>query len=508
MAKSLFRAVLIVAGFSVLTRFFGFLFRIYLSRELGAELLGVYQVAASVFSVLLVLVSSGIPLAISKLTASYRVTNDRKSENGVTSASLIIGLTVATILCIVILVFRESLGHLFTDERCMLILITLLPAVIASAVYSAFRGSLWGTQNYFSVSWTELAEQLIRIAAFVIMANFLFTTLDGAVIAGLSMSIACIMSAILVVIVYFKNGKRLANPKQYYKPVLRSAVPVTGVRAASSLIQPVIAVLFPAMLVLAGYTSEQAMESYGMAMGMTFPLLFLPSTIVGALSFTLIPELSTAIAKHENELIANRIKTSLIIAVFISAMVIPFYVGVGEEIGIFLYDNASSGEYLARAAWVMLPLGLSNITSSILNAYNLEVKSFVNNIVGGVLLLGIVAGLSGLLGIDALIWGFGTCMLVTTILNLYMLKKHTQLNFGLVKPTLLMFAFIVPCSLLTYWGYPLLAFAFPQFLAIALSACIGMGSFMLLCWLFKIIDFTAVLVKFKPQKLSKSVKKS
>ena len=42
-------------------------------------MLGVYQVAFSVFMVLVVIVSSGIPLAVSKLTASYRVTK----ENGV-----------------------------------------------------------------------------------------------------------------------------------------------------------------------------------------------------------------------------------------------------------------------------------------------------------------------------------------------------------------------------------------------------------------------------------------
>lgn len=504
MGKSLFRAVVLVAGFSVLTRLFGFIFRIYLSRELGAELLGVYQVAFSVFMVLVVLVSSGIPLAISKLTASYRVSKNIRAENSVTTSALIVGLCVAGVLCAVILIFQNAIGALFTDERCILILITLLPAVVASAVYSAFRGSLWGTQNYFSVCWTELAEQVLRIIAFVVMANFLFTGLDGASIAGWSMSIACILSATLVVIVYLRNGKRLANPKGYFKPVLQSAVPVTGVRTASSLIQPIIAVLFPAMLVLAGYSSEQAMESYGMAMGMTFPLLFLPSTVVGALSFTLIPELSTAIAKNENELIANRIKTSLIFALFISAMVVPFYVGIGEQIGAFLYDNASSGIYLARAAWVMLPLGLSNITSSILNAYNLEVKSFVNNILGGVILLGVVAGFSGLMGVDALIWGFGACMTITTILNLYMIKRHTKLKLGLIKPTLLMILFIIPCTLLGKFCYPLLAFAFPDFLNIALNACIACGSFAVLCWLFKIIDLTSVIVKFKPKKAKKA----
>lgn len=502
--KTLFQSVLIVAGFSVLTRFLGFLFRIYLSRELGAELLGVYQVAFSVFMVLVVILSSGIPLAVSKSIARYRVDGNRKSESSIVASALIFGLGLAIFLCAIILIFAEFIGKMFADSRCILILITLLPAVISSAVYSAFRGALWGAQDYFNVSLAELIEQVLRIAVFAIMAELLFTSMDGASLAGWSMSVACILSAVFVMIVYFKKGNRLSSPKKYFGPLLKSAAPVTGVRVASSLMQPIIAVLFPAMLLLAGYTSEQSMELYGMAMGMTFPLLFLPSTIVGALSFALIPDLSTAIAKKDTALIKSRITSSLSFALFVSALFIPFYIGCGEQIGLFLFDNASSGIYLSRAAWVMIPLGLSNITSSILNAYNLEVKSFINNIVGGVLLFLFVIFGSGLMGVDALIFGFGACMTATTCLNLVMLKRHTCTSFGLTKPLLLMLLFIVPASLLAKWSYGVLNVFFPDFVTIILCAGIGCGCFLVLCWIFRLIDITSVLVKIKPKKVKKS----
>lgn len=269
------------------------------------------------------------------------------------------------------------------------------------------------------------------------------------------------------------------------------------------MIQPVIAVLFPAMLVLAGYTSEQSMEAFGMAMGMTFPLLFLPSTIVGALSFALIPDLSTAIAKKDNPLISSRITTSLSFSLFISALIIPFYMGCGESIGLFLYDNASSGIYLARAAWIMIPLGLSNITSSILNAFNLEVRSFVNNILGGVALLLFVIFGSGALGVDALIYGFGSCMTITTALNLFMLKKHTKVSINILKPALFMCLFVIPASLLSHWSLGLLSVFLPQFFAIAIAAVVGCGAFAALCWIFRLIDITGVLVKIKFKKSKK-----
>ena len=48
-AKKVVGAVATVTVFGVFTRLIGFLFKIYLSRVLGAEALGVYQIALSVF---------------------------------------------------------------------------------------------------------------------------------------------------------------------------------------------------------------------------------------------------------------------------------------------------------------------------------------------------------------------------------------------------------------------------------------------------------------------------
>lgn len=497
MAKSLFKAVVLVAVFSVITRLLGFVFRIYLSRELGAEMLGVYQVAMSVFMVLVILVSSGLPLAVSKFTAKYSVQNNQKANNAVATSALVIGLFVSVVLCVIIFAFQNVIQKIFTDFRCMDILLVLLPAVVASSIYSAFRGALWGQRDYFSVGWTELAEQVLRILFFVLMIECFFTGMDGAMIAAISLTISCICSAFLAFIVYRKKGGKICSPRGFIKPVLKSSAPVTGVRAASSLIQPLIAVLFPFMLVLSGVGSETALSLFGVAMGMTFPLLFLPSTLIGSLSFALIPELSTALVKNQTTLVEERIKTGLLFSVIISAMIIPLYIGLGSEICGFLFDNTLSGEFLIGASWIMIPLGLSNITSSILNAFNLEVKSFINNILGGVCLILCVVCLTGALQVYALILGFAVCMGLTTLLNIIMIKKHTKIKLGLIKPLVLSCAFVVPCALLSKWIYGLCIVVFPSFVALIIGAFVAVFSFILLCMCFKLCDFAFIFSKIK-----------
>ena len=67
--KSLAKNVAIITFFTVITRLMGFLFRIFLSRAIGSEALGIYQAALSIFFVFLTIVSSGFTLIISRMTA-------------------------------------------------------------------------------------------------------------------------------------------------------------------------------------------------------------------------------------------------------------------------------------------------------------------------------------------------------------------------------------------------------------------------------------------------------
>ena len=96
--KSLFKTVALITFFSILTRIAGFFFRIYLSRVIGAEALGMYQVASSIFMVLLTVVSSGIPLIISRMGAAFRAKKEYKKEGTLTATALVFDLFVSIIL--------------------------------------------------------------------------------------------------------------------------------------------------------------------------------------------------------------------------------------------------------------------------------------------------------------------------------------------------------------------------------------------------------------------------
>lgn len=495
--KSLFKTVFTITAFTIITRVLGFIFRIYLSRVLGTEELGIYQVSLSVFMVLLTIVASGLPLIISKLSAKYFAKKDGEKEGKLVSASLIIAAITSVILIVIVLVFKRLFSFLFTDERCYLILVAMLPAVLFSGIYNVFRGAMWGRSNYFCFCITELFEQIVRITICVVLLSFGIGSLSPSIGAALSLSIACFLSMALSVVLYFVYGGKLRKPGGVYKEVLKSSTPITAVRFLSSLVQPIIALIIPARLIAAGYTSSQSLSVYGVAIGMTMPLLFIPITIVGSLSTALIPDLSAAVESEDSSHIKNRITTSLIITMFIAFLMIPLFIGAGENIGLFFFNNITSGVLLSGAAWMTLPLALTNITSSILNALGMEVKSFINYLIGSIFLFLGICLLPGVIGIRALIVGMGVCVSVTSLLNLIMIKRKTKIKLGILKPMLLMAAFCLPSAALTFFVTSLLNGVMPLFFNLAISCSLGGAMFVLLCAIFKIINVKTFFASVK-----------
>ncbi len=308
---------------------------------------------------------------------------------------------------------------------------------------------------------------------------------------------------IFSIVLYFIYGGKLKKPDKIYKEVLKSSTPITAVRFLSSMVQPIIALIIPARLIAVGYTSSQAMSVYGIAVGMTLPLLFIPITLVGSLSTALIPDISAAASNENNAHIENRITSSIIVTMFIAFLMIPVFIGAGENIGTFFFGNVTSGALLASAAWITLPMAITNISSSILNALGMEVKSFVNYLVGSVFLFLALWFLPAVMGIKALIVGMGVCVTITSVLNLLMIKRKLKIKYNITKPMVSMALFVVPSSAITFFATNLLNNILPLFFNLAISCSLGVGMFLVLCSIFNVVNIRGMFFEAKKFRFKK-----
>ena len=307
---------------------------------------------------------------------------------------------------------------------------------------------------------------------------------------------------------YFKNKGRFSNPKGYFKPLLKKSTPITLLRIASSLGGMFISFIMPIMLTKVGFTNEQAISLFGITLGMTLPLLYLPNTLVGSLCTALIPDLAKLKAENNMQEFSSKVKTSFVFSVFISLLLVPCFIAVGKEIGLFVYNNELSGIMLQYSALIMLPMGINDIAASVLNSLGYEVKSFKNYVFGSIFLIISIFLLPRYFGIYSLLIGMAGSLVISGYLNLKMIKKELGIKKIIIKEMLKMCLFLVPAILINEFSFNLLSKFFTTFFSLAISSILGVIFFTILCLMFKIFTLNTLIINFKKIKVLKRKRKS
>ena len=254
-------------------------------------------------------------------------------------------------------------------------------------------------------------------------------------------------------------------------------------------------------MVSAGFTNEYALSQFGIAMGMTFPLLFIPTTLIGSLSLALIPDLASAVAINNIKHISNRAKNAIIFSFFITSLCVPAFLALGKPICELLYNNTQAGIYLQNSALLMIPFSLSNITSSILNSLGLEVKNFKNYIVGAIFLLLSIWFLPKYIGVNSLIIGMGFCTTLPCILGIKKIMQTTNCEKGYLKPIILLLVLILPSYILTKNIYAITIKFLPSFIALCLAGIVSVICYLILCEIFNVVKVKSLItIKRRPKK--------
>ena len=446
--RAFFKTVAIVTVFSICEKFLGFLYRVYLSHSIGAEGIGIYQVALSVFSLLLTISCSGTPITVSRLMTKYRAEKKYDKANSIISAGITVTLCFAIPLFIVFFIFAPKLTFIFADPRCISVFKVVLPGLIFTSVYAVLRGVFWGDKDFLPYSIIELLEEACMIIVGVILITFASDVYDGAFRAGVAVLISYVFSFALAVVVFFLRRHKLKNPRGEFKPLLASAMPVTAMRTANSLAVSMVSIILPLRLVAAGYTNAEAMSSFGAAVGQAIPLLFIPTTLIGSFTLVLVPEISENYYKKRSYYLKRDVEKALKFCIFLTSLFIPVFFVCGKEIGILVFNGHECGTYLTASAFLMLFMSLSSITTSMLNSMGLEHKTLVYYIISGIFMLLCIWFLPKVCGIYSLLIGFSFIYGLTSILNLVLLNKNCAEKPKYVKFLIWSIFLLVPTAIL------------------------------------------------------------
>lgn len=129
------RSVVLLTVLGALSQLLGFGYRVALSRMVGAEVMGLYQLVMPAFSVLLSLTAVGLTAAVSNLTSQYLAwENSRGAAQTVSSCLRWLMLLILPVGAAVI-VFSDPISvYLLGDARTQLGLMLLVPCAALTGV--------------------------------------------------------------------------------------------------------------------------------------------------------------------------------------------------------------------------------------------------------------------------------------------------------------------------------------------------------------------------------------
>ena len=468
--KNIYRSAAQVTVFSTIEKFLSFVYRIILTRIIGAEGLGIYQISLTVFAVFLTAASSGIPVTVSRLMAKSGAKNDITGKHSAVTAGIACTLAVTVPVALILFFGKSAFSFLFSDPRCVDIFIILLPGLVLTSVYAVIRGSFWGNKQFLAYSVIELAEDAVMVGVGIALIFGVSDPVLGARYATIAVLASYIFSFAASLIWYFKSGGRFVNPKKQFKPLLSAATPITAMRTSTSLLNSVVAVLLPTILMsVCGLSNSEAVTLYGIAVGMAIPMLFTPNSFIGSIAVVAAPELSENFYRGNKSLVKYDVEKTLRAAIFIATILIPILLAAGGSISEFLYANELCGQIVRVSAIIMLPMCITMMSNTLLNSMNCEKQTLLYFTIGAVTMLCCVLFLTRYLGVYSYVLGLGLAQIITAVLNLRLLNKKCG-GANNVRYILMSLAVIIASSAFGILVHGLLQPFMPLFWLIVVSS--------------------------------------
>lgn len=461
------KTVFTVTAFSFAERFLGFIYRVFLSRTLGAEGLGIYQITLSVLGLFMTITSSGVPITVSRIMTKNKAEGRSDRDGAVVSSGILIALALSVPITSAVLFRSPLVKILFSDDRCMTALTILIPGLIFTSVYAVFRGTFWGKKQFLTYSVIELAEEAVMLITGIVLIVFVSGKADGVEKACFAVLVSYLFSFAVSAMIYFIRKGKLSPPGSELKPLIVSSFPITTMRTSTSLVNTLIAVLLPARLILYGMDPAAAVSEFGKIFGMAIPLIFIPSSLIGSIALVLVPELSENFYSGKFFTLRNNIEKATKFSCFVACLVIPIFFAFGKELGNAIFSDAVAGEYVSVSSIVMFPLSLSLITTSMLNSMNKEKQTLLFYALGASALILCVLYLPKYFGAKSLAFGMFFSFSIASVCNLVLLSKVCPEKPRLTNYLAESFFFTIPCGLLGIFLRNLLTIRFsalPAFL--------------------------------------------
>ena len=387
----------ILAIASIVVRIIGIAYRIPMINIIGDEGMGYYGTAFNVYNIALLLSSYSLPLAVSKMVSVRLARKQYRNSVRILRAALVYATVVGALAAAVIWFGADFFAReVFFMPYAAFALKTLAPTVWIMAYLGVFRGYYQGQGTMVPTALSQVFEQIVNAIVSVAAGSWLFNQaikveiLRGESGSGYSNSWgaaggtigtgAGAFTALVFLLLLFAAYQRTIRKKvrrdrsgslESYGTITKilffTVVPVV----VSSAIYNVNSVLDNGLLAY-NFKSlgmeEEFISQWGVYTGKYHLLINVPMAVSNALSSSLIPSVSRAVATGDRRKVKKKVAAAIRFSLLIA---IPSAVGLTVLAGpvnnlLFSGDNDLAVQMTLYGSIAVVFYSVSTVTNAIL----------------------------------------------------------------------------------------------------------------------------------------------
>ena len=384
-------AILMIAN--AVSKVLGAVLKIPLTYIVHEEGMAVYNTAFSVYAMLLSFVISGIPFAVSKLTASEIARDNPNGAKAIVRLSIQILSLIGIVGTLIMWFGADFLAHAMKEERAAFAIRAAAPAVMLVAIGDAAKSGFQGEGNMLPTAISQCIEAFIKLSAGFLFAVWLigYGTEKSAAGAILGVTTGELFATSMLVASYYVTHRKIkrerGREKEYRKDILETAAPILFMAISTSAISMIDTSLLRMNLLNSGLTQDRARYLYGAYTGYAMTILNLPSGLLATLGVSIIPAISSAMATNNVNRVITLTRTGIFISGVCGLLATIVVALFGDFILQLLFNNTSSSLMLRISAPSILFISLMQLSGAILQAMGYTGRVFISSLMVGVIKL-------------------------------------------------------------------------------------------------------------------------
>ena len=338
--------ILILGGF--VTKTLGFIIKIIYTRIILEDGVSLYSIVMPTYSLLITIATMAMPLAISKLVAEEK----ERSIKIICSSVAIMILINITILSIMFFISKFIAYELLKTKEAYILLLACTVTLPFISISSIIKGYFFGKQNMLPYAVSNSLEQVVRLTLIsIFLPKFMEKGTLYGVTALILLNIVSEISSIIVFMFFLpKNAKITKNDikptTKTIKEVLQVSIPTVSSRFIGNIgffFEPII---LTNILLFVGYSNSFILKEYGAYNAYSIGLLTMPSFFVGAISNSLVPEISKFHQQKNKKMVQRRFKQALLFSFLLGLLFSIIILFFREKLLYTLYHTTSGADYI------------------------------------------------------------------------------------------------------------------------------------------------------------------